>query len=105
MCEEKKRVQNLEEENQPKQVTVKQGEHWRKVFVLTLVCVMALSVCASAEGETGMAAVAAQASTATTWISNVFDMITGNAYLATLMAFGLLGAAIRIFRRAKRAVR
>lgn len=104
MKEEEKAVQ-VTEEDQNQQGVARKKLLLRHRLMLAMMCAIAMAASASAESPTGMAAVAAQASTATTWISNVFDMITGNAYLATLMAFGLLAAAIRIFRKAKRAAR
>lgn len=100
-----KKVQNLEEKNQPEQVTVKQGKRWRKVSVLTLVCVMALSVSAFAENTSGMANVLAQSSNVTSLLNTAFDLITGNALLATFCLIGLVGASLRLFRRGKRAAR
>lgn len=54
---------------------------------------------------TGMAAVTAAVSTVTTLVGDVFDLITGNPLLVTFVAIGLVGAAIGLFRRLKRASR
>lgn len=50
-----------------------------------------------------MAAILAGTSTATTLVGDVFGLITSNALLCTFVALGLLGAAIGIFRKLKRA--
>ena len=94
--------------NEPtEEQTARARKRGRRVKMLVLCAVAMVTLCpaAFAEGTTGLAAVTAQSSTVVTWVSNVFSMVTGNEYLALLMAFGLTAAAIRLFRRAKRAAR
>ena len=59
----------------------------------------------SGDSSTGLSAVLAQSTNASTLIGAVFDLITGNQYLALCMLFGLMAAALRLFRRGKRAAR
>lgn len=104
MNEEKKEL-SVPEEAQEEQLT-RRFSYRRRVMMLMLMFALTLVPSALAEGEvTGMAAVSAQSDAVVTWVTAVFNMITGNAYLATLMAFGLVAAAIRLFRKSKRAAR
>lgn len=52
-----------------------------------------------------MTEILGQITNLTTVVGNVFDLITGNAYLCFFAAVGLIIAAIRIFRRLKRAAK
>lgn len=52
-----------------------------------------------------MTNILAQITNLTTVVGNVFDIITGNAYLAYFAAVGLVVAAVRIFRKLKKAAR
>ena len=52
-----------------------------------------------------MTNITAQIATITTVVGNVFDIIVGNAYLAYFAAVGLIIAAIRIFKKLKKAAR
>lgn len=54
---------------------------------------------------TGIDAIIAQITNLTTVVGDVFGIITANAYLAYFAAVGLLIAAIRIFRKLKKAAR
>lgn len=54
---------------------------------------------------TGIDAILAQITNLTSVIGNVFSMITSNAYLAYFAAVGLVIAAVRIFRKLKKAAR
>ena len=54
---------------------------------------------------TGMDAILAQISNITTVVGNVFSIITANAYLAYFAAVGLVIAAVRIFKKLKKAAR
>lgn len=47
----------------------------------------------------------AQVASLTTVVGDVFSMITANAYLCFFAAVGLVVAAIRIFRKLKKAAR
>lgn len=80
---------------------------WRAKLALVCLCAMMAvpSASATSESSSGLSAVLAQSTNATTLIGAAFDLITGNAYLALLCFFGLLGVAIRLFRRGKRAAR
>lgn len=53
----------------------------------------------------GMDAIIAQISNLTSVVGNVFSLITSNAYLAYFAAVGLVIAAVRIFRKLKKAAR
>ena len=50
-----------------------------------------------------MADILAQITNLTTVVGDVFSLITGNAYLAFFAAVGLIVAAIKIFRKLKKA--
>ena len=78
----------------------------RTLALLPLAALM-LSFPAFATGgtATGMESVTTQVSIVTSIVNSVFSLITGNAYLSTMMAFGLLGAGVWLFRRLKRSVR
>ena len=52
-----------------------------------------------------MADIVAQISNVTTVCGDVFTLISGNAYLAYFAAVGLVIAAIRIFKKLKKAAR
>lgn len=52
-----------------------------------------------------MADILAQITNLTTIVGNVFSIITGNAYLAYFACVGLVIAAIRIFKKLKKAAR
>lgn len=52
-----------------------------------------------------MADILAQITNLTTVVGDVFSLITGNAYLAYFAAVGLVVAAIRIFKKLKKAAR
>lgn len=54
---------------------------------------------------TAMDNILAQITTLTTVVGNVFTIITGNAYLAYFAAVGLVVAAIKIFKKLKKAAR
>ena len=69
------------------------------------VMMMASSAFATEGSTTGLSNVLAQSTNMTTLLEAVFSLITGNAYLALMMLFGLMGAAIRLFRKSKRAAR
>lgn len=57
------------------------------------------------EPVTGMAAILAEITHLTTMIGNVFSLITANAYLAYFACVGLVVAAIKIFKKLKKAAR
>lgn len=52
-----------------------------------------------------LANILAQVASLTTVVGDVFSMITANAYLCFFAAVGLVVAAIRIFRKLKKAAR
>lgn len=52
-----------------------------------------------------MADILAQVTNLTTVVGDVFTIITGNAYLAYFACVGLVIAAIRIFKKLKKAAR
>ena len=52
-----------------------------------------------------MADILAQITNLTTVVGDVFSIITGNAYLAYFACVGLVVAAIRIFKKLKKAAR
>ena len=54
---------------------------------------------------TGFDAILDQSTNLTTVVGNVFSIITGNAYLAFFAVVGVVIAAIRIFRKLKKAAR
>ena len=54
---------------------------------------------------TPMDLILAQIANLTTVVGNVFTIITGNAYLAFFAAVGLVVAAIKIFKKLKKAAR
>lgn len=54
---------------------------------------------------TGMDAILAQITNITTVVGNVFGIITANAYLAYFAAVGLVVAAVKIFKKLKKAAR
>ena len=108
MNEEKRKKESLEEEDQTQNQSCRKGKSWRAKLALVCVCVVMMAASASAtsgESSTGLAAVLAQSTNATSIIGFVFDLITGNAYLALLCFFGLVGAGVRLFRKGKRAAR
>ena len=101
MNEENKEVQK--DEGQEKKG---QCQPLRVVLMMCLTAMMLVpSAFASGETPTGLNAVLAQSSNATSLIGSVFDLITSNPYLSLLMLFGLMAAALRLFRRGKRAAR
>lgn len=51
--------------------------------------------------STAMETITATFSTVTSAVSSVFSLITGNAYLATMLGASLLGVGIRVFKRLK----
>ena len=59
----------------------------------------------AAEAATGIDAILAQIANITTVVGNVFTLITSNAYLAFFAAVGLIVAAIKIFRKLKKAAK
>lgn len=54
---------------------------------------------------TGFDAILAQITNLTTVVGNVFSLITGNAYLAYFAVVGVVIAAVRIFKKLKKAAR
>ena len=98
--EKKLAAQRMEEAGAGNQVRA------RTMALLPLAALM-LSFPAFATGgtATGMESVTTQVSIVTSIVNSVFSLITGNAYLSTMMAFGLLGAGVWLFRRLKRSVR
>ena len=52
-----------------------------------------------------MSDILAQITNLTTVVGDVFDIIVGNAYLAYFAAVGLVVAAIKIFKKLKKAAR
>ena len=54
---------------------------------------------------TGMNAILAQITNITTVVGDVFSIITSNAYLAYFAAVGLVVAAVKIFKKLKKAAR
>lgn len=54
---------------------------------------------------TGIDAILAQITNLTSVIGSVFSIITSNAYLAYFAAVGLVIAAVRIFKKLKRAAK
>lgn len=54
---------------------------------------------------TGFDAILAQITNLTTVVGNVFTLITGNAYLAYFAVIGVVIAAVRIFKKLKKAAR
>lgn len=57
------------------------------------------------EPVTGINAIIAQITNLTTVVGNVFSIIVGNAYLAYFAAVGLVIAAVRVFKKLKKAAR
>lgn len=57
------------------------------------------------EPVTGFDAILAQMSNLTSVVGSVFGIITSNAYLAFFAVVGVVIAAIRIFRKLKRAAK
>lgn len=55
--------------------------------------------------STPMDLILAQITNLTTVVGNVFTIITGNAYLAYFAAVGLVVAAVKIFKKLKKAAR
>lgn len=106
MNDENKEVQVQEEEN--RQGGVRKNlrlRNLRNKLMMALMVALMLTASASADPLTGMENVMAQSTNVTTLLGLVFDFITGNALLATFVLFGLVGAAVRLFRRGKRAAR
>lgn len=66
---------------------------------------LALTIPAFASDSGGMASVISATDTVSSLINKVFSIMTGNGLLTVYLAFGLLGAAIRVFRKMKRAAR
>lgn len=54
---------------------------------------------------TGMDSILAQLSNLTSVMSNVFSLITANAYLAFFACVGLIAAGVHVFRLVKGAAR
>lgn len=104
MNEENRNVPELEKK-QEKQKKTRKRTGWGKWLFMVCLCAMMMVPSAFATETSGLEAVLAQSTNATTLIGAAFDLITGNAYLALLCFFGLLGVAIRLFRRGKRAAR
>ncbi len=52
-----------------------------------------------------MADILAQITNLTTVVGDVFTLITGNAYLAFFAAVGLIIAAVKVFRKLKKAAK
>lgn len=57
------------------------------------------------EPVTGINAIIAQITNLTSVVGNVFSIIVGNAYLAYFAAVGLVIAAVRVFKKLKKAAR
>ena len=57
------------------------------------------------EPLTGINAILAEITDLTTVIGNVFSLITANAYLCYFAAVGLVVAAVKIFKKLKKAAR
>ena len=57
------------------------------------------------EPVTGFNAILAQITNLTTVVGNVFTIITGNAYLAYFAAVGVVVAAIKVFKKLKKAAK
>jgi len=57
------------------------------------------------EAPTGMAAILGEMSDITSVVGSVFTLITTNAYLAFFACVGLVIAAIRIFKKLKKAAK
>lgn len=103
---EENRNPTVETEVETQNKANRKRKSWRAKLALVCVCAMMMAMSASASsGDSGLTNVLAQSTNATTLIGAAFDLITGNAYLALLMFFGLLGVAIKLFRRGKRAAR
>ena len=52
-----------------------------------------------------MSDILAQVANLTTVVGDVFDIITGNAYLAYFAAVGIVVAAIKVFKKLKKAAK
>ena len=95
------------EQNEEQHQNHRKRISWRAKLALVCLCAMMAvpSAFATSGSTSGLDAVLAQSTNATTLIGAVFDLITGNAYLALLCFFGLLSVATYLFRRGKRAAR
>ena len=58
-----------------------------------------------ADAPTGMAAILAEITDITSVVGSVFTLISSNAYLAFFACVGLVIAAIRIFKKLKKAAK
>lgn len=67
---------------------------------------MALTLPAFASDNTSsLTSVVSATDTVASLVNKVFSIMTGNGLLTVYLAFGLLGAAIRVFKKMKRAAR
>ena len=104
------KVSSVDEQEEEQQAQEKgKGKCFRTLVLMAVLlvtlCIPALAADGEISGGSGLSVVIAQVPTAVTLVGNVFDLISGNAYLALLMAFGLVAVSIRLFCKSKRAAR
>lgn len=84
----------------------KAGPVWAKCVAVYRSSLVALALTLPAfASDNSLAGVVSATDTVSSLIGKVFTIMTGNALLTVYLAFGLLGAAIRVFKKMKRAAR
>lgn len=98
--DENRKVTEVEEDTSPAK-----GAVGRRAFLLTVpsaLALMAPAFATSGESATGLSSVMASMDNVVTLCTKVWNLLTGNEYLALFLALGLVFAGLRVFRRAKR---
>lgn len=79
----------------------------KTVVTMALMSLMATIAClsVSAEGETSTGDVSTAVSSATSVVTSVFTLIASNPFLLVFMGFGILVAALRVFKKSGKAAK
>ena len=79
----------------------------KTIVTMALMSLMATIAClsVSAEGETSTGDVSTAVSSATSVVTSVFTLIASNPFLLVFMGFGILVAALRVFKKSGKAAK
>ena len=79
----------------------------KTVVTMALMSLMATIAClsVSAEGEPASGDVSTAVSSATSVVTSVFTLIASNPFLLVFMGFGILVAALRVFKKSGKAAK
>lgn len=79
----------------------------KALVTMALMSLMTTIAClsVSAEGETASGDVSTAVSSATSVVTSVFTLIASNPFLLVFMGFGILVAALRVFKKSGKAAK